>query len=170
MQTTDPATLALRDIHLPDSVSWWPLAPGWWVLLLLIIIIIVFVIFLVRYRQNYRASAVRLAKLELERIEKEFKSNKDKSSLIQELSKLVRRVSISLFKRSESASLTGQDWLLFLDQLNGDNSFSNGVGRFLIEAPYRDTVDYDATELLKLISSWIDSADKSSVNRKRDKR
>jgi uncharacterized protein DUF4381 len=170
MQTTDPATLALHDIHLPDSVSWWPLAPGWWILLLLIIITIASVIFLVRYRRNHQISAVRLAKMELVRIENEFKSNKDKSILIQEISKLIRRVSISLFKRDESASLTGQDWLLFLDQLNGDNSFSNGIGRVLIEAPYQAKADYDAIALLNLTSSWIDSVDKNNVNRKRNKK
>ena len=26
----------LRDIHLPDTISWWPLAPGWWVLIILL--------------------------------------------------------------------------------------------------------------------------------------
>ena len=22
--------LPLRDLHLPEAVGWWPLAPGWW--------------------------------------------------------------------------------------------------------------------------------------------
>lgn len=26
----------LRDIHLPETISWWPLAPGWWALIILL--------------------------------------------------------------------------------------------------------------------------------------
>ena len=29
-----PRTLFhLRDLHLPDALGWWPLAPGWWVVI-----------------------------------------------------------------------------------------------------------------------------------------
>ncbi len=164
MQATDPTTLALRDIHLPDSILWWPLAPGWWILLLLIIITVASVFFLIQHRRKHRTSAVTLAKQELERIENEFNSNQDKSILVKEISELIRRVSISLFKRDESASLTGQDWLLFLDNLNDGESFSNGIGRVLIEAPYQAKADYDATELLNLTSSWIDCANRNSLS------
>jgi uncharacterized protein DUF4381 len=161
MQGSDPATLALRDIHLPNTVLWWPLAPGWWVLLLTIIFLFVSIFYLIRRRKNYHISTMYLARQELEKIKIEFKVNQDKSILIKELSELIRRVSISLFKRDESASLTGQDWLLFLDQLNGDTSFSQGVGRILIEAPYQANPNYEANELLHLISSWIESANQS---------
>ena len=30
--------LPLRDIQLPDAVSWWPLAMGWWLLLLVMVV------------------------------------------------------------------------------------------------------------------------------------
>ena len=29
--------LPLRDLHLPEAIGWWPLAPGWWVLLAMLV-------------------------------------------------------------------------------------------------------------------------------------
>ena len=157
-QTINGASeLALRDIHLPDSALWWPPAPGWWILLFLIIVIAVSIYFFLRQRKKKRLSALYMAKQELERIEKSFSSEKDKSKLIKQLSELIRRVSISVFHRNESASLTGKEWLLFLDDLMGDDSFSNGIGKVLIEAPYQAAPTYDEQALLQLISNWMDS-------------
>ncbi|MBT3527943.1 MAG: DUF4381 domain-containing protein, partial [Porticoccaceae bacterium] len=36
MMQGDPLA-ELRGIHLPDPISWWPLAPGWWVLIVIFI-------------------------------------------------------------------------------------------------------------------------------------
>jgi hypothetical protein len=33
MNPIDYSQLPLRDIHLPEPISWWPLAYGWWILL-----------------------------------------------------------------------------------------------------------------------------------------
>ncbi len=163
IEGSDPATLALRDIHLPDSILWWPPASGWWILLVLIIVTVCTYFLFIRQRRNKRLSAIYIAKQELNRIENEYKINQDKSILVKQVSELIRRISISLFNRSESASLTGQNWMLFLDQLNGDDSFSKGIGRILIEAPYQAKPDYNEKEFLNLIASWIDSAQKNRL-------
>ena len=60
MEQQDPLA-QLRDIHLPDPVGFWPLAPGWWILGLLILILLgVALRFLIkRYRNNrYRKQAL----------------------------------------------------------------------------------------------------------------
>ncbi|MEJ2181709.1 MAG: DUF4381 domain-containing protein [Gammaproteobacteria bacterium] len=36
----DIVSLPLRDIHMPDTVYWWPLAIGWWILLGLLVAIV----------------------------------------------------------------------------------------------------------------------------------
>ncbi|MDG2500905.1 MAG: DUF4381 domain-containing protein [Porticoccaceae bacterium] len=55
----------LRDIHLPADISWWPLAPGWWVLIVVLVFLFGWIIskMVKRYQANlYRRQA--LVKLE----------------------------------------------------------------------------------------------------------
>ena len=37
MNPSDPLA-QLKDIHLPDAVSWWPLAIGWWIVAIIAIV------------------------------------------------------------------------------------------------------------------------------------
>ncbi|MBL4711699.1 MAG: DUF4381 domain-containing protein [Gammaproteobacteria bacterium] len=30
--------LNLKDIHLPEPILWWPLAPGWWMVIALLFV------------------------------------------------------------------------------------------------------------------------------------
>ena len=145
--------LPLRDIHLPDPVSWWPPAPGWWMLLALLLVIALLGGYLYRrYRRNaLRRAAQRL----LHRIGEDYRQSGDARVLAQQLSILLRRVSLSCYPRQQVAGLTGCDWLSLLDRTLPGDQFQQGAGRALIEAPYSLDSRIDGPALLRLCQRWL---------------
>ncbi len=149
-----PDKLPLRDIHLPPAISWWPPAPGWWLLLLglLLLIAALYVIYQRRQRKRFQ----RLALFELEELQQDYDNTKNPQQLLEGLSRLLRQSAILHFPQHNCAGLVGDDWLSFLDQQLGDQSFSQGPGRLLADAPYRPhSVQVDAEALLSLCRSWL---------------
>lgn len=174
----DPIQLLLRDIHLPDPISWWPPALGWWLLLLLTIMLIIICVSICWYRNKIRSAPATQARQILHTIRIEYARHSDDHHLLREISALMRRLCISLFPREQTASLTGEDWLLFLDSTMQDNSsdkantdynriFSAGAGRVLAEDPYRQHTDVDARQLLSLCEQWITQIVKYAAVHKR---
>jgi len=150
------AELPLRDIHLPEAISWWPLAPGWWWLLLLLMVVSGL---LVWWRRRKAAAQVRLAALaEWQQLMTSFQQEQNNSQWVQGLSVLLRRVCLSYYPRAEVAGLSGEAWLHYLDQvcpLPQHNPFSEGAGRLLIDAPYRQQVEGDVQALHALCGEWL---------------
>ena len=144
----DPQSLPLRDIHLPEAVGWWPQAPGWWLLAGLALLLAASLLWLRRQyrRRRYR----RLALRELEQL-----AGLPAAELAVGLSRLLRRAALSHFPRGECAGLSGEAWLAFLDRPFVERPFSQGIGRSLLEAPYRPTVDIDGPALLDLGRRWL---------------
>ena len=154
----EPQQLPLREIHLPDPISWWPPAPGWWGLTLLLLAILAGVWWWIRRRQRRAASALVLARGILLEIRGQYAEHRDHTRLVRELSALLRRVSISTSPRGEVAALTGGAWLEFLDRSLPERPFSSGVGRILIDAPYRPQVEIeDIDALCHLCEQWLNS-------------
>ena len=157
----DPLELPLRDIHLPESVAFWPLAYGWWILIFIGITIIALTVFLYLRSRRNRLSAITLARHEYSRISTEYQEHNDALRLAKQVSILMRRLSISLFPRTQVASLTGDDWLRFLNEQVSDQVFTNSKGGILIDAPYRETINRDdAEELMNNCELWIDAVSK----------
>lgn len=152
----NPIDLPLRDIHLPPGPGWWPPAPGWWVLAALVIVAAA--VFRWQRHRHRRLSAADAARREIGRL-RGMAPEIGPSRLAQELSVLVRRAAISFYPRAETASITGENWLRFLDRPFPDNPFTRGPGRLLAELPYRPGVSPDeAAPLLDLCARWIDAA------------
>ncbi|MCB1850406.1 MAG: DUF4381 domain-containing protein [Gammaproteobacteria bacterium] len=155
--TLTPETLPLREFHLPDPISWWPPAPGWWGVLLLCLLLAV--TFRAVRHSRRRGELKRASLARLEQINEQFRRDADTARLATELSVLLRRIALSLYPRQQVAALTGDAWLGFLDEhlaVNGGGStFREGVGRVLCDAPYNPDCTVDANALIELIRQWI---------------
>ena len=155
-EALNAAELPLRDIHLPDAISWWPLAPGWWILLGLIIICVALVWWWLRRKAAMR---VRVAALdEWQQLMERYQAEQNNSQLVQGLSILMRRVALSYYPRETVAGLSGEAWLRYLDgahSLPQTNSFSDGAGRLLLAGPYQQQIDGDVLALHALCGEWL---------------
>jgi hypothetical protein len=132
----DPEQIPLRDLHLPEAIGWWPLAPGWWLLIGLLAAGVV-VVARKWYREYGYNAARRYAISELDRSRSAFERDGNLVALGAQLSRLLRRTMLAYSPRSEVAGLTGRAWLSWLDQGLEDRPFTQGAGRALGDLPYR---------------------------------
>lgn len=128
------ATLVLRDVHVPASPSFWPPAPGWWVVLAVVALSVVAVVvwrLAVRRRQR--------------RWQEWFDAASDAHSAADRLAAISERLRRAARRVDPVADrLEGEAWLQFLDGRHGQ-SFSQGPGRVLLDGGYRR--DVPLTEL-----------------------
>ena len=155
--TPAPENLPLRDIHLPDPVSWWPPAPGWWGLLVLCLLLVLVIRALINARCRGRLKRDSLTLLQ--QLAEQFQHNSDGQQLTVQLSVLLRRLALSLYPRRQVAAMTGREWLEFLDERltpdGNEKAFSEGTGQVLIEAPYNPDCRVDGEALIGLVRRWI---------------
>jgi hypothetical protein len=148
--------LPLRDIHLPEPVSWWPPAPGWWLLLIAAAVVIAGLMLFRSIRKGRLLKRTVVA--ELNTVRERYQANHDPVELVKALSTLMRRASISFYPRDKAASLTGNEWLKYLDSTAERKDFEHGSGRILATAPYLPAgspIDIDLEDLLSLCDSWL---------------
>jgi Domain of unknown function (DUF4381) len=159
------AQLPLKDIHLPEAIGWWPPAIGWWLLPALIPLFMVFLYWF--YKRLRRKNAIKTARKYLASI----KENPalDNGKKLRELSMLIRRVAISITPRTEVASLTGRQWLAFLDKSVTGAPFSAGCGQLLTDGPYRNNPpnELEISQLISLCEDWLKAQAKQAKRKQK---
>lgn len=144
---SDPLA-ALRPLHVPAPVDWWPPAPGWWLLAAVILMLVPGLVWWYRRRWWLRRAAV----AELRQL---ARTANDDRRLAAGVNQLLRRVALACFPRRQVAALSGEAWLGFLDAHADTAEFTTGPGRVLLTAPYQPDAQVDRDALLALTQRWI---------------
>jgi len=161
MNTPDPTSLQnLHDIISPQPVSWLPPAPGWYALGLSIFLLCSWFSvqkYLAWKRNQYRREAL----IELDELEKQLADSDKYQHVLPQLPELVKRTAIAAYGRSEVASLTGDDWLGFLDKTGSTHLFTKENGRLLQDCSFQPPSrlatfsNEQVAGLQKAVSYWI---------------
>ena len=138
-----------RDIQIPDGVSFFPIAYGWWILLLAIIFLFIGMKIFIAFWKS-RKKYYSLKKLDAISTDNPIQAAMD-------ISELLRR--ISLFKYRKSCALSGQEWIDFLNQ-HSNVPLSPQSAEFLSFAPFMSLSDTrytpdDVKELKDFCKNWI---------------
>ncbi|HNR91190.1 MAG TPA: DUF4381 domain-containing protein [Dokdonella sp.] len=142
----------LRDIHLPADPSWWPPAPGWWLLAAIGLAVIAFGIWRIVHatrRRRWRNAVIG----ELDAIARRHAEGGDAARLAAELSILLRRAARLVDARA--TTLQGDDWLAFLDAQLDTDAFTRGAGHVLADAPWQRAAAFDTDAVLALVRRWL---------------
>jgi hypothetical protein len=149
----DPAEIPLRDIHLPDPVSWWPLAPGWW-WLIGIVLLLVTAAAVIGYRRR-RGRIVHAARAEFDAISTRYAQTADPHELVRQLSRLARRCALALEPDRAAAAATGAEWQAVLARVTTSGAVDDWLRNTLVEAPYRRHSDVDGARLVASFDRWL---------------
>lgn len=159
MSTPDALT-ALKDIHLPPAISWWPPAPGWWILLGFCGFCLW--LSLIYCKRRYQAQRPKQEAYQcLEQYKNDYLETGDLSTAYAEINALLKRVSLHYYPRSLVAAKHGEAWIQFLKDTSDKLSFEH-IQTDLCAYPYQ-TMPTTPTEqrlatiqpLLLLAKGWI---------------
>ncbi len=148
-----PQQLQLRDIHMPDAPSIWPLAPGWWVLIVLGLLA---TYFLYKYwqKQHKKKQLIALMQQQLATIHDNYRVNKDKHKLAVAVSDLLKRFVRFVLKDSAATSLTGQQWIDYLNSKTDGDVFSQFTLP-LTQAQYVQSPEFDVPSLIAAVKNYF---------------
>ena len=150
-QTIAQASLNnLNDIIVPDAVGFFPLAPGWIIMILLALALLFH--FAIKAYSHYKKTLYKREAF------KELESyTQESSEEILALLTLAKRVGIAAYGRRQIAKLSGESWWDFMEQ-NSKVKVGKDLRRELTEILYDTTKQYDSSQytvVKEIVELWI---------------
>lgn len=140
----------LHDLEVPEPVSWWPPAPGWWLVALVVVSLIVGVA--LKIRQQQQRNLYRKAGLEQLM---QIKSSDPNAA--QAVSALLKRVALAAYPQDNAriAPLFGENWVNFLNACCARQVISGGAAALLATDLYRPAGASELAPLKDQAELWI---------------
>ena len=145
----------MRDIHYPDAPSWFPPAPGWWILAVLIALAFLLIAYLLRARQRKQAPYAEAQRLLAEASVKQERGELPTREYLDLCNGLLKRLLVHVRHNKSAASATGDQWLKELDQLHGGHQFTRGPGKLLGDLRYAPAPPESVPGLKDLLIAFI---------------
>lgn len=152
MAKADPLA-QLKDIHLPDPVSWWPLAPGWYGVMILIVIVMIALTYFF-YKRHLNALPKKQALILLKAYSEHYEKERNAQLTSARISELLKRVALVYFPRMEVASIHGDAWIEFLNQTGKGIDFTPVKG-MLLDSPFKMAETVNLKPLITRTEQWI---------------
>lgn len=125
----------LKDLALPEPISWFPHTWAWFALFAAIFCALIYVLY--RWFRRYHANAYRREALqELEHIEDVLIQSNNAVSASQQLARVLKRVALVSWPRTKVARLSGDEWISFM-QKHLPGKVDSGLATFIGEDEYR---------------------------------
>lgn len=160
----------LKDIHYPDTAAlwppseilWWPPAPGIMLILIIILCIIIYLSIKIvkKIKQFYTNRKIKIALSELHSIEQNINAE-NFITCIQQISFLLKRCAMVKYRAQNIQSLSGNQWLEFLNTSGNTDKFTSNAGLLMTTVPYLNNIEFtdkfkqDINNLIKISKNWI---------------
>lgn len=125
----------LKELPLPEPVSYGPQTAGWYVLALLLLLLLVWLAWLRRrrwQRNAYRRDALN----RLQAIANTLDNPNEPTANLAELPLILRRAALQAGRRQDVASLRGREWIAWLNASAGKTLFTDEMAALIDQLPY----------------------------------
>ena len=164
----------LADIHLPEPVSFWPPAPGWWILAILSLLLILWTSrksFIANRRRKIKARAL----AELQKCYANYanhsgdvsrsnsgnnqdnESDRQKLRYVNEANSVLKRVALVHFPDSAVAGLGGPEWVSFIRNTGESGLLTAEITDALSHGRFQTTLEIDVDAMNNFAVQWIAS-------------
>ncbi|NMP32989.1 DUF4381 domain-containing protein [Thalassotalea sp. M1531] len=138
----------LKDIHLPEQINNYPIAPGWWLVLIFTITLLVLAF---HWFRNFRKARI---------VKKQILAKLNDSNSIEQSNELLKLALLSYFPRYQTANLYGDKLTTFLTAQLPEKKQATfkKLNPFSFETMYQENCDIDVQAFNQSVIYWLTNA------------